>query len=71
MKITGNAIRQGFDGFGFCQPGGAFHQQVTICQNGNNQPVYQVGLTDNLGIEIIAELQNFLLMSHADAYFLL
>ncbi len=47
VKVALEMVGQGLDGCGLGQPGGAFHQQVPIGQQGDQQPIHQRFLTDN------------------------
>ena len=58
-----NAVKITFDGFaecldrpGFGQPRGAFDQQVTICQQCNNESINQGGLAQYLLADPLPEL---------------
>ncbi len=51
VESTLDTRRQGLDGAGLGQPGGALDQQVAVCQQGDDQSLYQMGLADDLAAE--------------------
>ena len=61
MKITFDTVAQRLDCPCFGKPRCTFNQQVTISQNGNQQTLDQILLTDDSSGQRLLQVQYFLL----------
>ena len=59
VKVGVDAVTQHLDGAGLGQPRRTFHQQMSICQQGQQQPVHQLVLADDMAGDERLEPENF------------
>ena len=70
VKTALEPIRQRFNGAGLGQARGAFHQQVAVRQQGDNEALYQVRLANYLAAEPVFE-KSYVCACHAFSCFFL
>ncbi len=69
VKVAADGLRQAFDRLGFGKAGRAFHQQMPVREEGDQEPFDQFSLTDDLAFKPLPLLSEKFVTVHVRRLF--